>query len=412
MLTRAIFLCACMVAAEPAKCWAVVVASGADNDTAPSPDPGFANIGQAFNGNDRVGSAVYIGNRWLLTANHVIPTRVVLGGVSYNLFSAFTQQIGTADLKLIRLQTNPGLPTLQLTAAKRMIGEHVIYIATGDCFIEDNNDGTFDVGNPGTTRWGENEILGFAAPDAFTKSILTKFDESGLSHEAQVALWDSGGAAFVDGQLAGVIWGRDLSTTQFGAESYSADLSQYRPQIVAITGTTNLLGDTNADGEVDQDDLDNVLADAGKTYYPQGDANGDHVVDIADYNIFNAEFGTDLRAEGDVNSNGTIDTNDLEIITDNDGMAGLGLAGGDLNNDGFVTVIDWNIAFGNFGTTLQADFDNNGYVDIGDYTIFDANFGETIQFLIGDTNGDGIVDEVDLDNVLNNWTSMDPPELP
>lgn len=48
---------------------------GSGNTTAPVDDPGFGNVGARGNA-----TAVYLGNQWVLTANHVGTGSVVLGG--------------------------------------------------------------------------------------------------------------------------------------------------------------------------------------------------------------------------------------------------------------------------------------------------------------------------------------------
>ncbi|HWB60232.1 MAG TPA: hypothetical protein VG733_12120, partial [Chthoniobacteraceae bacterium] len=62
-------------------------------------------------------SAVYLGNGFLITANHVnLGTSVLLDGTSYTIDASYTpEQVGDADLKLFKILGNPGLTTLPLT---------------------------------------------------------------------------------------------------------------------------------------------------------------------------------------------------------------------------------------------------------------------------------------------------------
>ena len=53
-------------------------ANGAGNTSAPSPDPGFGNVG-ICNGL----SCVYLSDGWVLTANHVGAADATFGGVTY-----------------------------------------------------------------------------------------------------------------------------------------------------------------------------------------------------------------------------------------------------------------------------------------------------------------------------------------
>jgi len=57
-----------------------------------------------------IGTGVYLGNRYVLTAGHVDPlTSVKVGFVDYLLDSSPAVAIGTADMKLVRLASDPGL---------------------------------------------------------------------------------------------------------------------------------------------------------------------------------------------------------------------------------------------------------------------------------------------------------------
>jgi trypsin len=65
------------------------------------------------------GSGVYLGNGFVITANHVSrDTPVFLNGVDYLLDQTYgtngAQQIGATDLKLLKLDGDPGLPPLPL----------------------------------------------------------------------------------------------------------------------------------------------------------------------------------------------------------------------------------------------------------------------------------------------------------
>ena len=98
-------------------------------------------------------------------------------------------------------------------------------------------------------RWGTNAIddrgwLNVGGVDVL--GLGTTFDPGVSSDEAQVVVGDSGGAMFVKqaGQwsLAGIIIAQGMfpqqpggtSTAVFFGTSYFADLSYYRPQIMAL----------------------------------------------------------------------------------------------------------------------------------------------------------------------------------
>src|ERR1700676_5415042 len=89
----------------------VVTVGGNGNTTAPSDDPGFANVGISSTGG---ASVTYLGDGWCITASHrTIPTmytHLSINGKNYQI----TQQIGNsafggADLQLFQINGDPGL---------------------------------------------------------------------------------------------------------------------------------------------------------------------------------------------------------------------------------------------------------------------------------------------------------------
>ena len=133
---------------------------------------------------------------------------------------------------------------------------------------------TFD-GTPGwewgsghAMRWGTNEVDRLETVLG-TEAIAVIFDESGLTHESQGVVGDSGGAMFHDTgsgwELVGILFargefgGQPGETSIFGNESYAADLSVYRAQILATKNVPSC-----SDGlDDDQDGLTDFPADLG-----------------------------------------------------------------------------------------------------------------------------------------------------
>ncbi|BCU78658.1 hypothetical protein llg_33730 [Luteolibacter sp. LG18] len=261
---------------------AVVIASGdgSGNTSAPPDDPGFANVG-AVNG----ASAVYLGNGWVMTAAHVagsLPATVNFGGTNYATQAGTFQQLtnhGTGgmtvstDIVLFRLSTDPGLATLDIGSSSPTVGNPLILIgdgrdrATGVTYWDvdtgpdpwvwtelpdstgANAAGFKELGTQ-TIRWGENQVeaVGVDADAGFgtVRSFVTTFDDPGLTHEAQAAVGDSGGAVFYkDGSTwklvgmfnaVGTYSGQPANTAVIGDATYIADLSFYRNDILTITG--------------------------------------------------------------------------------------------------------------------------------------------------------------------------------
>lgn len=261
-------------------------ASGTGNTTAPPDNPGWANVGTVANG-----SAVYLGNRWAITATHVWTGPTTFSGTTYQNVPGSEITLsnnGTpgktayTDLVLYQLATDPGLPALSIASSTPSNGSGVTMIGAG------RDRGAFTVWNVNTTptpwvwtvsgstgnaagyqwastrtmRWGTNAIAGTGwitytidtAKSVY--AVQTTFNDPGFySNEAQAAPGDSGGGVFFKNggvwELAGIMLitdaysGQPASTAVFGNNTFSADLSYYRPQIMAVVpepATTTLVG--------------------------------------------------------------------------------------------------------------------------------------------------------------------------
>src|SRR5262249_5880693 len=190
-------------------------------------------------------------------------------GVPYSILpSSYYHAIDGADVELFRLDPQnpfPNLPTLQIAPTQPVEYERTVMIGAGQWFGSSTAGGVYQTGGP-VVRWGENMIS-----SANTYSFTTLFSQGGdqLPNEAQAALGDSGGAAFVNGRLAGIITEGNGTLNGFSPfnsiTSGMVALSRLRPDIIQITGTGRL-GDTNGDGLVNQTDLNNVLAGMNRHY--------------------------------------------------------------------------------------------------------------------------------------------------
>jgi len=254
---------ASVVALGVALVLALPLASGADlidsgdgtgNTSAPPDDPGFAYVGT------RGGlTVVYLGDGWVLTANHVGVGTVEIEGVPYEPVPGSDVRLQNDDASLADLllyavyPPPPDLPLLPVRAAPLLGGEPVVMIGhgrdRGPATSWDPNGppppgpiGGYQWASTRSMRWGTNAVDGFPeTPISNTVSFYTTFDEGQAGDEAQAATGDSGGAVFVyDGvewQLAGIQFAigvfsnQPAQTALYGNLTYAADLSYYYDQI-------------------------------------------------------------------------------------------------------------------------------------------------------------------------------------
>jgi hypothetical protein len=247
-----------LLLAGPAAAVIIDSGDGTGNTDAPPIDPGWANVG-SLGGL----SAVYVGNGWVLTANHVPVGPVELDGLLYDPLpgAGAVVQLGNgdgsmADLKLFAVTPTPDLPMLPLRSTPAPVGSPVLMVGRGrdrgDPFAWDPNGasppgliGGYAWGAGARMRWGVNRVEGYPGIEIFdTVCFFTRFDSDDAVHEAQAAVGDSGGAVFVyDGvgwQLAGVMFaiesfdGQPAQTALYGNLTWAADLSFYHDDIVDV----------------------------------------------------------------------------------------------------------------------------------------------------------------------------------
>lgn len=273
-LTTLLAYVACLTHAS-----AVVVISGSTNNTAPSGQPYFGNVG-SYNS----ASVIYLSNQWVITARHVassLPTSVNFGGTSYTTQSGSWHRLNNTglgagltvdtDIVLFRLTSDPGLPSLSIATSAPTVGQDVMMIGNG--YVQqstptfwavtevagDGNDIWTEVTPPtpynlagykttGTqqVRWGVNEVdVAAATVNSGNGDVLsfTTLYNNVFTQEAQAVVGDSGGAALAfDGtswNLLGMMhainaYDNQPSSAISGQSTFHANLSLYAPQIQAI----------------------------------------------------------------------------------------------------------------------------------------------------------------------------------
>jgi len=221
-------------------------------------------------------SGVYVGDGWILTAGHVAQaarnqkkTEARIGGAPFALRLDTIRRIraggSPADLALVRIEGDPGLPALPIVEKTPEPGTPVVMAGNGPLQEPERacwNPAGQPVAKPGPgtlcgyawrktpenqtngVEWGTNQVSSVreaaAGPQgALTRAFATQFRDGGATpREAQAGVGDSGGPVLVrsgDGwALAGVmlsVAGRSPSAALFGDRTLIADLALYRDAI-------------------------------------------------------------------------------------------------------------------------------------------------------------------------------------
>ena len=261
----------------PRTAWSVVIntTTGTGNTTAPADDPGWANVGVLG-----IGTGVYLGNDWVLTTKQVGGGSIVLNGGTYAMLAGSGTQLtnggspgktALTNLYLFRLATTPvGLGSVAIAsssgtgAAVTMIGAgldrgaftqwNINTAATPWIWTEVPSGGNaagYQTLSTREMRWGTNtvgSVGGWIASEyGDTNFVSTTFSYVGSdSTVAQAAYGDFGGGVFHKNgstwELTGLMVGVAGFSGQpdpeenavYGNDTIVADLSFYRPQIMAI----------------------------------------------------------------------------------------------------------------------------------------------------------------------------------
>ena len=251
----------------------IVTGDGTGNTTVPPDDPGFANVGVTSSGQ----TGVYLGDGWVLTANHVGEVAVTLNGISYPPVVGSKVRLQNPsgpppDLIVYRLNGFPVLPPLVLSSATPSLSDEILCAGNGwnrtagatqwnaDWLEVPPNPGPavyfgFKRGGGNSKRWGRNRVTAVGDANS-TRSIEVFFDQFGGSiDEFQAVAGDSGGGCFAKRsgtwELVGLLHARSLiadpndpetpppgqpsTTAAYTNVSIAADVAYYRTAIEANT---------------------------------------------------------------------------------------------------------------------------------------------------------------------------------
>jgi len=216
----------------------------------------WENVVQMRSDSGPIGTGVYLGNRYVLTAGHVGPlTSVKVGFLDYQLDSSIPISIGTADMKLVRLASDPGLNGVRLntnpsgdTGNSYLVGYGV---GRASSSLLSSSPVTWGDSSTALKRWGTNLVDGTIAGvqvGGYTSDLLrTQFNSNAGINEAALTIYDSGSALF---RQIGSEWylvglgayvqnsGYSLASTQFNSkdsdDSYFIRISSYAGSVQEI----------------------------------------------------------------------------------------------------------------------------------------------------------------------------------
>jgi hypothetical protein len=207
------------------------------------------NVVQMRNESGPIGTGVYLGNRYVLTAGHVGPlTSVKVGFVDYSLDSSPAVAVGQADMKLVRLASDPGLSGVRLNTNPSGDAGNSYLVGYGvgrsSSSLLSSSPVTWGDSSTVIKRWGTNFVDGAIAGvqvAGYTSDLLrTQFNSNAGVNEAALTIYDSGSALF---RQIGSEWylvglgayvqnsGYSLASTQFNSkdsdDSYFIRISSY-----------------------------------------------------------------------------------------------------------------------------------------------------------------------------------------
>ena len=252
------------LAAAPAAAVLIGTGDGTGN-TEPPGWPSYFQPGFEYVGTRGSLSAVYLGDGWVITANHVGAGDVVIDGVAYPWVPGSEQRLenpdGTkADLLVFEIDPHPNLPVIPIAVDPPALDALLMIKGNGrdrGAEIAWDPNGPSPPGlTPGfewagnrTLRWGSNQVEVYPPGGEVFNTVAfgSRFDPDGPFDECQAVTGDSGGGVFAwdasapEFVLAGIVLAileysnQPAATSIHGQSSYYADLAYYRENILEVT---------------------------------------------------------------------------------------------------------------------------------------------------------------------------------
>ena len=274
-IALALIFASSVAGAAPSSAVILATATGTENTSAPSPDPGWLNLGVRSVGSLGI---TYLGGGWVITAAHVGTSDVIFDGgpvIERIAATAVTLENSpgvNADLRLYRILSDPGVPDLAVSTGTPPVGAELLLMGRGT----NRGGATSYMGYAGwnwaasqTKRWGTNRVaatgLDVVVSGSTTRSFATLFDYQvdvplDTAFESQASVGDSGGAVFYDRpgvgwELVGVMhsidghMGQPPSTALDQNPTFSADLAYFAAEIATITAERACSDGTDDDGD-------------------------------------------------------------------------------------------------------------------------------------------------------------------
>ncbi len=346
---------------------AVVVSTSRETTTAPEDDFGWGNVGIMRNA-----TAIYLGDRWVLSASHV-----GIGDVSFpetGTFSVDTDSVyqfsnakgsgmtKPADLVLFQLNEDPGLPPLRISSVTPTVGTEVWVVGHG-LNAEDTmtywdvtqrgatwtwtetappgDYSGFKTSGAGVIRWGTNLIEDDESfKNEFDDDILTKLSTTTTQTLTMLTEFDSDESNSDDD----VLTANGSTATVYESQAVLADSGG---GLFVKSGTAWELAGTilSVEGHRDQPDVTRNAIFGNLTYYADlatyidqierrvvfGDFDDDQTLTVADVDaLIEAINSPEVELRFDLNHDGQITDADLDVWVDD--LYGTYL--GDANLDG------------------------------------------------------------------------------